>query len=84
MFLITSPDTVPVSASFKTDEEEFEALIAKEGLKPAAYLARYKWVHIDDIDRLSRKEWEKIINSAYRLVGSKLPKSLRKKIKFEF
>lgn len=58
MFLVTSPDTIPHSASFKVSDEEFDELPQKEGFTPAPYLARYKWVHIDGIKRLSKKQWE--------------------------
>ncbi|HEU4470480.1 MAG TPA: MmcQ/YjbR family DNA-binding protein [Flavisolibacter sp.] len=80
VFLITSPDEVPVSASFKTSDERFEELIEKQGFKPSPYLARYKWVYLDDINRLSPKDWQIFIREAYRLVAEKLPKKLQKDI----
>ncbi|MGZ4090579.1 MAG: MmcQ/YjbR family DNA-binding protein [Bacteroidia bacterium] len=58
MFMIISPDVFPVPASFKISEEEFDELSSKKGFMPAPYLARYKWVHLDDIKRLSKKQWE--------------------------
>lgn len=78
MFLVTAPDAVPISASFKVGDEEFDELSAKKGFMPAPYLARYKWVHLDDISRLSKKQWEKYIKQSYRLIGSKLPGKLKK------
>jgi predicted DNA-binding protein (MmcQ/YjbR family) len=80
MFLITSPDTVPVSASFKVADEEFEELSSREGFMPAPYLARYKWVHMDDINRLSKKQWEYYAAQSYRLIASKLPPKIKKQI----
>lgn len=77
MFLVTSPDSVPPSASFKVAEEDFETLAAREGFMPAPYLARYKWVHLDDISRLSCREWEQHLTTSYRLVADKLPKKVR-------
>lgn len=73
MFLVTSPDSVPVSASFKVTDEEFEILSAKTGFMPAPYLARYKWVHLDDIKRLSKKQWEYYAKQSYGLIAGKLP-----------
>ena len=32
MFLVTAPDSIPVSASFKADEETFNELAEREGL----------------------------------------------------
>ncbi|MDP2386242.1 MAG: MmcQ/YjbR family DNA-binding protein [Bacteroidota bacterium] len=78
MFLVISPDTVPVSASFKVSDEEFEELSAKKGFMPAPYLARYKWVHLDNISRLSKKQWEKYISQSYYLIASKLPSKTKK------
>lgn len=80
MFLMTSPDEVPVSASFKTSDEEFDALSSRAGFQPAPYLARHKWVHVDDICRMGKRDWEKYIRLSYGLVYSKLPAKLKKEI----
>lgn len=81
IFIITSPDSSPVSASFKVSHEDFAALSERDGFKPAPYLARYKWIYIDNISRLSRKEWEGYLTTAYKLVVAKLPSKTRKKMK---
>jgi len=75
MFLVTGPDNVPVSASFKATEELFNELTEREGFIPAPYLARHKWVYVDDISRLSKKEWKQYITQSYELVKAKLPKN---------
>jgi predicted DNA-binding protein (MmcQ/YjbR family) len=80
MFLVTAPDHHPVSASFKVSDEEFEELSVKPGFMPAPYMARHKWVHLDDITRLSKKQWEQYIQESYLLVASKLPAKTRKEI----
>ena len=80
MFMITSPDEVPVSASIKVSEEDFEELSEKDGFMPAPYLARYKWVFVDDISRLSRKQWEKYIANAHRLIAAKLPARMKRQL----
>ena len=80
MFLITAPDAVPSSASIKVSDEIFDAVSEKEGFMPAPYLARYKWIWMDDISRLSKKEWESYIRTAYHLVASKLPAKIKKQI----
>lgn len=80
MYLVTSPDSVPVSASFKTTDELFVELTAREGIIPAPYLARNKWVGIDDIGRLGRSEWEELLRISYGLIFSKLPAKLKKEI----
>ena len=74
MFLVTAPDSIPVSASFKADEETFNELAEREGFKPAPYLARHKWIFVDDVSRLSKKEGETFIRQSYELVKAKLSK----------
>ena len=78
MFFITSLDNKPTTASFKVSNEDFEDLTSREGFKPAPYLARYKWVHIDNINRLSKKQWENYIEESYSIIASKFSK--KKKI----
>lgn len=80
MFLITSPDSIPVSASFQVSAEEFDELSQKEGFMPAPYLAKYKWVHLDDISRLNKKEWEYYTMQSYNLKAAKLPTKIKKEI----
>lgn len=80
MFLILSPDEVPVNASFKVSDEEFPELSEQPGFCPAPYSARYKWVGLDDISRISKKKWEYFIEQSYRLVFEKLPKKGKVKI----
>ena len=80
MFLVTAPDNVPVSASFKTSDEDFEILPNRPGFIPAPYMARNKWIFVDDISRFSKKDWEKYLQSSYSLISSKLPLRVQKEI----
>jgi predicted DNA-binding protein (MmcQ/YjbR family) len=80
MFLITSPDEVPVNASFKTNDELFDELSLRKGMMPAPYLARNKWIRVDDIGRIGSNEWKKLMTIAYTLVFVKLTKKLQKEI----
>ena len=80
MFLVTAPDMVPPTASFKVSDEEFDEVSSREGFKPAPYLARHKWVYVDDINRLSKKEWSYFVQQAYTLVAAKLPAKIKKKL----
>ncbi len=81
IFLMTGMDSVPVTASFKVPEEEFDELTAREGFKQAAYMAKRQWVFVDDVSRLSKKEWEQRIKTAYEIIKSKLPKKLQQSLK---
>jgi predicted DNA-binding protein (MmcQ/YjbR family) len=80
IFIITNPDSSPVTASFKVSDEDFANLSEREGFMPAPYLARYKWIYIDNISRFSRKEWENYLGKAYTLVLSKLPGKIKKQL----
>ena len=65
----------PLTVSFKV-KDEFEELANLPGLRPAPYVARYKWVLVEDVRKLSRKEWEHYVRQSYDLVRAKLPKKL--------
>lgn len=80
MYLVTSPDKFPHTASFKVPDDEFEELCAVDGCMPAPYLARYKWVFVDDISRFGKMEWIRIIKQSYDLIFSKLPARVKKEI----
>jgi predicted DNA-binding protein (MmcQ/YjbR family) len=80
IFIITSPDVSPISASFKVNEEDFAALSEKQGFIPAPYLARYKWIYVDDINRMGRKDWEGYLIKAYQLVAEKLPAKTKRSL----
>jgi predicted DNA-binding protein (MmcQ/YjbR family) len=74
MFLVTSADTIPTGASFKVAGEDFDTLAAREHFSPAPYLARYKWIMVHDIKRVSKKEMKQFAEQSYKLVKAKLPK----------
>src|SRR5688572_10972750 len=78
MFLVAGLDQQPVSASFKVLDEEFEELCQRDGFIPAPYMARNKWVMVDDIRKLSKKEWEHYAKQSYELVCKKLTRKVQK------
>jgi len=80
MFLVTNPNKFPVSASFKTTDKLFNELTMKDGVIPAPYMARHKWVYVDNIDRLVKSEWKEFIKIAYELVLTKLPVKIKMQI----
>ena len=65
-----------LSVSFKVKDDEFDELSNSPGMRPAPYVARYKWVLVEEVNALSRKEWEHYIKQSYDLVRAKLPKKL--------
>ncbi len=71
------------SFSFKVMEEDFEELCSLNGIIPAPYLARYKWVLVQNPDGFSDKKWQEYIEQSYGLIKSNLPKNVLKKLSEE-
>lgn len=80
MFCVVGLSQSPTSASFKVTPEEFDELSVKKGFVPAPYVARYKWVLVEDITTLSPADWKKYINQSYQLVKEKLPSKIKKQL----
>ncbi len=80
MFCVVGLEQAPVTASFKVTEEEFEEMSTRPGFKPAPYVAKYKWVWIDDITKMKKSDWKKYIAQSYELVKEKLPAKVKKQL----
>jgi predicted DNA-binding protein (MmcQ/YjbR family) len=80
MFCVLGLDQSPITASFKVNDGEFEEMSSWPGFKPAPYLAKYKWVWMDDINRMKKADWKKYIQQSYELVKAKLPAKLKKQL----
>ena len=72
--------TEPFSCSFKCTDEDFGMLTERPGIIPAPYMARNKWVNVQDPSALSGQEWEHYIKNSFQLILSKLPKKVRQTI----
>jgi predicted DNA-binding protein (MmcQ/YjbR family) len=64
----------PHSLSFKCTPEKFDELIELEGIIPAPYMARNKWVMLERLDALGDAEIKHLIKNSYDMIFSKLPK----------
>ena len=73
MFLMMGLDQLPVNMSFKVPKDELDDMSARDGWKPAPYLARASWVMVDDIALLGEKMGKIHIQTAYELVFARLP-----------
>ncbi len=80
MFCVVGLDQVPTSASFKVTEEEFEEISSLPYFKPAPYVAKYKWVLIEDITKMNPSDWEKFLAQSYELVKAKLTNKIKKEL----
>ena len=79
MFCVTGADGGG-GMSFKCTPEKFNELIEREGIDPAAYVGRYKWVHVADQKALTPAELKDLIARSYKLVFDKLPSNVKKAI----
>ncbi len=66
--------------SLKSDPEAFDELIEREGIVPAPYMARNKWIAVQKHCRIRQAELKELISTSYRLVFGKLPKKTRNAI----
>ncbi len=80
IFLITGLDQNPIAASFKVPDEDFDEISSRDGFEPAPYLARNKWVRVNDIRLVSKKEWEVFIEKSYKIISTKLTKKKQKEL----
>ena len=58
------------------NDDEFAELSSSAGIIPAPYLARYKWILVENDSRFSEKEWEHYVRQSYGLVRTNLPKKI--------
>jgi len=67
--------------TLKCAPETFHELLEIEGISPAPYVGRYKWVMLANSNVLTSSELEALIRQSYELVAAKAPKKpARKKI----
>lgn len=65
------------SLSFKVGDVAYEMLIEREGIIPAPYLARAKWVQLITLKAMDDGELKERLAEAHRIIVEKLPKKLR-------
>ncbi len=80
MFAATDDDAKAKRISFKVDDDAFLALTDRPGIVPAPYLARAKWVQIDDLKAVSDDEAGMLLRRAHEIIFGKLTKKLQKEI----
>lgn len=79
MFAVTHLDDVK-GISFKVEDDRFLELTDRAGIIPAPYLARAKWVYVEDKDALGDEEAAALLRRAYELIFAKLTKKLQREI----
>jgi predicted DNA-binding protein (MmcQ/YjbR family) len=77
MFAAVPLEPAPVFLTVKADPEEFAELIERPGVIPAPYLARAKWIAIENERALPRTEIMRLVSKSYELVFANLPRKLQ-------
>jgi len=80
MFAVTRNASPASGMSFKVDDDRFLELTDRPGIIPAPYLARAKWVYVQDGAELSDDEAAALLRRSYELVFAKLTKKLQREI----
>ena len=80
MFAAMHDDPQAKSISFKVDDDRFLELTDRAGIIPAPYLARAKWVRVEDLAKLPDTEAKQLLARAHQLVFAKLTKKLQREI----
>jgi predicted DNA-binding protein (MmcQ/YjbR family) len=79
MFAITNLGEA-TGISFKVEDERFLELTDRKGIIPAPYLARAKWVYVEDAQALNDEEAAQLLRRSYELVFGKLTKKVQREI----
>ena len=80
MFALTTTEVPANHICFKVDDERFLELTDRPGIVPAPYLARARWVYVQDAAALSDAEAAVLLRRAYELVFARLTKKLQREI----
>lgn len=73
IFAIVGLTAVPQKVCFKCSPETFAELVERDGIQPAPYVGRYKWVMLDRLDALAGEEMKDLIRQSYEMVAVNAP-----------
>ncbi len=66
--------------SFKVSDFAYEILTQQQGINPAPYLARAKWVQIASSDAMSEDDIKNHLEDAHQIISGKLTKALQREL----
>jgi predicted DNA-binding protein (MmcQ/YjbR family) len=72
LFAVLGLSSVPPRLTFKCDPESFAELTEREGISPARYVGRYKWVTLERLDVLDDLELQDLVRQSYQMVATKV------------
>ena len=80
MFAVSRFEARANGISFKVEDDRFLELTDRPGIIPAPYLARAKWVYVEDAGAVSDQEAGALLRRSYELVFAKLTKKLQREL----
>jgi predicted DNA-binding protein (MmcQ/YjbR family) len=79
IFAMLGLDSAPQKLCFKCTPEKFAELVEQEGIIPAPYVGRYKWVLLERLDALRDVELQDLVHQSYQMVAAKAPRRSRRR-----
>ena len=83
IFAMVGLESVPQRVCFKCNPETFAELTEREGIVPAPYLGRYKWVLLERLDAVTASELRSLIEQSYEMVTAKTRSAARRGRNYE-
>ncbi len=77
MFAVVGPGG---TLSFKANDVAFEMLVETGVARPAPYMARAKWVFLDDLGSMADHDLRDYLKSAHALTAAKLTRKLQREL----
>ena len=71
IFAMIALGAVPQAVVFKCNPESFAELTEREGITPAPYVGRYKWVRLERLDVIPAVELQDFVRQSYEMVATK-------------
>lgn len=75
--VMRAPDAKDQIISFKASDDSFAILTQQEGIIPAPYLQRARWVRLDRLNRMKPTELKAYLTRAHAIVAGGLTKKAR-------
>ena len=66
--------------SFKCSNFSYRVLIEQEGIIPAPYLARAKWVQLQEPDAMTDEDVKSYLTQAHEIISAKLTRKQRQEL----
>ncbi|MYN01251.1 MmcQ/YjbR family DNA-binding protein [Pseudoduganella sp. DS3] len=80
MFAVMDDNDKAKAIALKVDDDRFLELTDRPGIIPAPYLARMKWVLVEDLAKLPEAEAKAMVKRSHELIFAKLTKKLQREI----